>query len=78
MSEIEDSKDNEKVLQFSEKYNLDFDFSQQLIKTYKLSLTKLEKILEALSDDRKYPGITNLPFIANRAFKNDVSGIARD
>lgn len=75
LSEIEDSKDNEKVLQFSEKYNLDFDFSQQLIKTYKLSLTKLEKILEALSDDRKYPGITNLPFIANRAFKNEYPGL---
>ncbi len=56
---------------------MDFDFSQQLIKTYKLSLTKLEKILEALSDDRKYPGITNLPFIANRAFKNEYP-IARD
>lgn len=75
MSEIEDSKDNEKILQFSEKYDLDFEFSQQLIKTYKLSLTKLERILEALSDSRNFSGITNLPFIANKAFKNEYPGV---
>lgn len=75
MSEIEDSKNNEKILQFSEKYDLDFEFSQQLIKTYKLSLAKLERILEALSDSRKFSGITNLPFIANKAFKNEYPGV---
>lgn len=74
LSEIEDSKDNEKILQFSEKYNLDFEFSQQLIKTYKLSLVKLEKILEALFDDRRFSGITNLPYIAKKAFKNEYPG----
>lgn len=75
MSEIEDSKDNEKILKFSEKYDLDFEFSQQLISNYKLSLSKLEKILEALSENRAFPGISNLPFIANRAYKNEYPGV---
>lgn len=75
LAEIEDSRNSEKVLEFSEKYKLDFEFCKGLLKTYKLSLLKLEKIFFALKKDRKYEGITNLPFIANQAFANEYMGI---
>ena len=75
ISEIEDSKDDEKILQFSEKNNLDFELTGNLLKTYKISLTKLENILEALKVDRKFSGITNLPFIASKAFAKEYPGV---
>lgn len=74
LSEIEDSKNSEKILQFSQEYNLDFEFCQELLKTYKLSLVKLGKILNALKKNRNFAGITNLPFIANEAFENEYNG----
>lgn len=74
LSEIEDSKNNEKILQFSQEYNIEFGFCQELLKTYKLSLVKLGKILNALKKNRNYAGITNLPFIANEAFENEYNG----
>ncbi|MCH5250925.1 MAG: DEAD/DEAH box helicase [Lachnospiraceae bacterium] len=73
LSEIEDSKNDDKISQFSNVHNLKFEFCQDLLKTYKLSLVKLGKILEALKTDRNYSGITNLPFIANQAFKYEYS-----
>lgn len=74
LAEIEDSKNSEKILQFSEDYNIEFEFCQELLNTYKVSLVKLGKIFNALKKDRKYEGITNLPFIANDAFENEYSG----
>lgn len=74
LSEIEDTKNSEKILQFSQEYNLDFEFCQELLKTYKSSLVKLGKILNALKKDRNFVGITNLPFIANEAFENEYNG----
>lgn len=70
MIEIEDTKDVEKILKFSENYGIDFDFCQHLLKTNKISLNKLGRIFEALKEDRCYDGITNLPFIACKAFKD--------
>ena len=74
LEEIEDSKNVEKILEFSEANNLEFDFCQEILKKYKLSLIKLNKILAALKADRRYSGISNLPFIANEAFENDYNG----
>lgn len=68
--EIEDSKNDEKIFEFSEKYGVDFDFCQQLLKTYKISLNKLGRIFEALKEDKNYDGITNLPYIACKAYKD--------
>lgn len=75
LAEIEDSKNVEKILEFSEGYNIDFEFCQELLKTYKLSLFKLGKILDALKKERRYISITNLPFIANEAFENEYNGM---
>ena len=68
LSEIEDSKNSEKVAVFSELYNIDFEFCQEIIKNYKISLNKLGKILDVLKENRRYPDFTNLPFIACKAF----------
>ena len=75
ISEIEDSKNTEKISEFCEQYNLDLEFCQELLKKYKLSLMKLGKVLDALKKDKKYSGITNLPFIANDSFEKDYTGI---
>lgn len=74
LAEIEDSRNNIKVMRFSEENNLEFEFCQKILQKYKLSLIKLKKILDALKKDRFYSGIDNLPFIANAAFTNDYRG----
>lgn len=74
LAEIEDSKKEDKVREFSQNNDLDFEFCQELIKKYKISLLKLGKILEALRKDQRYKNIGNLPYIANEAFKNEYSG----
>lgn len=74
LAEIEDSKNADKILQFCEERGIEYELCQELIKTYKISLIKLKEILAALKKDRKYPGISNMPFIANEAYKNDYNG----
>ena len=74
LSEIEDSKNADKILQFCEEQGLEYELCQELLKTYKISLIKLKDILAALKKDRKYSGISNMPFIANEAYKNDYNG----
>lgn len=74
MVEIEDSKNEEKIASFSESYNLDFKFCQELIRSHKVSLNKLGKILNALKENKKYSDFTNLPFIASKAFANEYTG----
>lgn len=74
LAEIEDSKNADKILQFCEEQGIECELCQELLKTYKISLIKLKEILAALKKDRKYPGISNLPFIANEAYKNDYNG----
>ena len=73
MAEIEDSINEQKISEFSEKYNMDLDFCLNLIKTYKVSLNKLGKILDVLKEDKKFPSFTNLPFIAKRAFGKEYT-----
>lgn len=75
LAEIEDSKNVEKISEFSENYNLGFEFCQELLTRYKLSLVKLGKILDALKKDRNFANISNLPFIASKAFENNYNGI---
>lgn len=73
LSEIVESKNEEMILEFSEEHNLEFELCQELIKTHKLSLRKLGRILTALKKDCKYSGITNLPYIARDAFVIDYN-----
>ena len=75
LAEIEDSSNKEKILEFGERFNIDSELIESLLKNYKLSLNKLSTILEALRVDCKFSGITNLPFIANKAFRNDYTTI---
>ena len=75
LAEIEDSKNIEKISEFSENYNLEFEFCQELLTRYKLSLVKLGKILDVLKKDRNFANISNLPFIASKAFENNYNGI---
>ena len=73
LAEIEDSKDIEKVKNISKKYNLDCDFCLELLNKYKISLSKLDKLLYNLQLDQKYPSISNLPFISKKIFENQYT-----
>lgn len=74
LAEIEDSKNDDKIRELSVNNNLDFEFCQELIKKYKISLSKLNKIFDALRKNRNFKTITNLPYIAFDVFKNEYSG----
>lgn len=78
LAEIEDSKNNEKILEFSENYNIEFEFCKELLMKNKISLAKLGRILEALKKEYMYSDISNLPFIANGAFEREYNGIIND
>ena len=75
IAEIEDTQNDVKIVAFSESYCIGFEFCKELIKNHKISLNKLGKILDALKEDRKYPSFTNLPFIANKAFAREYTGV---
>jgi hypothetical protein len=75
LAEIEDSKNVEKILEFSENFNIEFEFCKELLIKNKISLLKLGRILEALKQECRFSGISNLPFIANRAFENEYNGM---
>ena len=75
LNEIEDSKNDEKILEFSERHKISSDCCKYLLNTYKVSLSKLEKILNALKKDQRYTDISNMVFIAASAFGRDYTGI---
>lgn len=77
IAEIEDSRNDEKIAAFSESYEIDFEFCQEIMKAHKISLNKLGKILDALKEDRTYANFTNLPFIANKAFLGEYTGVPK-
>ena len=69
--ELENTKDDNKIREISEQFNLDDDFCKLLLQKYKLSLSKLSKILTVLTQNSKYTAIANLPFMAKKAFSNE-------
>lgn len=75
LAELEDSKDDNKILEFSNFHNLEFDFCRMILKKYKLSLLKLGKIITVLKTDCRYPGLTNLPYMSNRVFEKEYNTI---
>lgn len=71
LSEIEESKNIEKIMEFSENHDVDFEFCQRLLKTHKISLKKLGEILGVLKEDQKFGAFTNLPFMAAKVFRGE-------
>lgn len=67
LSEIENSKNNDKVKEFCINNNIDDEDCLYLIKKYKISLQKFGKILNELKKDLKFSGIDSLPFVSKRA-----------
>lgn len=67
LKEIEESKQDDKIQNFSLSHNISEEVCKLLLKKYKLSLTKLGNILNVLTEDLKYSGIDNLPFMAKHA-----------
>lgn len=67
LKEIEESKQDDKILDFSLSHNISKELCKMLLKKYKLSLTKLGNILNVLTEDLMYSSIENLPFMAKHA-----------
>ena len=68
LEEIESSTDNAKVLSFCEKHHIEENFCKYMINKHEVSLSVLGKILTVLSEDCKYPGFPNLPFMAQKVY----------
>ncbi len=62
--EITDSLNTEKIASVSTRYQIDYEVCHDIIRKNNISLKNLENILIALNKDRRFPGISNLPFIA--------------
>ena len=77
LSEIEDSRNDERIIEVATEYSIDFSICQDIIKSYKISLNKLSKILDVLRTDRPYNTMTNLIFMAKKAFGNDYNTIPK-
>lgn len=75
LKEIEESKQDDKIQLFSLSYNISEEVCKLLLKKYKLSLTKLENILNVLMEDLRYSGIESLPFMAKRAIGRNYSTV---
>lgn len=69
LKEIEDSKNQEKIIEFCEHNNIDIELYHKLIDTYKISLHRLQLILDALKKDLRYVDISSLPFMAKDVFQ---------
>ncbi len=67
LKEIEESKKEDKIQDFSLSHNISEELCKLLLKKYKLSLTKLGNILNVLTEDLMYSGIESLPFMAKHA-----------
>lgn len=67
LKEIEESKQDNKIHDFSLSHNISEEVCKLLLKKYKLSLTKLGNILNVLTEDLMYSGIESLPFMAKHA-----------
>ena len=71
IKEIQDSEDNEKIIAFCDQNNIDKDLYFKLIDTYKVSLHRLQLILNCLQEKYRFSDISNLTFMAQTAFPND-------
>ncbi len=68
LKEIEDSENKEKIKEFCEANSIDEELYHLLIDTYKISIYRLQLILNCLKEKNKYASITNLVFMAQKAF----------
>lgn len=75
LAEIEESKNDEKIMRFSEEQHIDFELCQELLRVHKISLSKMREILNALKKDKKYASISNMIFIANEAYRKEYNGV---
>lgn len=78
LKEIEDSENEEKIKAFCEANNIDEELYHMLIDTYKISLYRLQLILNCLKENKKYADITNLPFMALQAFPDTYKNAYED
>ncbi len=75
LAEIENSNNDSLILDFSQSNGLNFELCKSLLEDYKISLTKLGKIVKTLKEDRKFSDIGNLPYMANKAFSTEYTGV---
>lgn len=71
--ELENTKNDTKIQELSEGFNLDTDFCKILLDRYKISISKLTEILTVLKLKQRYETIDNLPFMARKAFGSEYT-----
>lgn len=71
LEEIENTKSKEKINEIGKKQNLESEDIEDLLNKYKISLDKLDKIINYLKKDINYPNLDNLPFMAKSIMKRE-------
>lgn len=70
--ELLDSKDDNKIIDCSKKYDLEKSFIEELIKTKNISLSRLIRIFDELKKDRKFSNdITQINDMVNNVFREE-------
>lgn len=71
IEEIENGKNADKINKLCEIYDLEFEFCEKLLKKYKISLNKLQSVLESLKTNENRIDIGNLVYLSTLAFPKD-------
>lgn len=70
LKEIEDSENEEKIKVFCEANSIDEELYHMLIDTYKISIYRLQLILNSLQENLYYADVSSLPYMAKIAFSD--------
>lgn len=73
MAEVSDSSNTSKIKQLCDDYAFDETFFNEKLKPFQLSLNKIKKILDVLSDDLDNEGLSQLPNLAAQVFESDYA-----
>ncbi len=78
LNELIETQDESQAIKLCNEFEIELEFYKNIIKKYKISLKRLRLILSTLAKDRKYIGLSNLPFMAQAVFKKDYFNAAND
>lgn len=78
LKKIEDTENEENIKVFCEANNIDEELYHMLIDTYKISIYRLQLILNSLQENLYYADVSSLPYMAKVAFSDSYHDYFED
>ncbi len=78
LKKIEDTENEENIKVFCEANNIDEELYHMLIDTYKISIYRLQLILNSLQENLYYAAVSSLPYMAKVAFSDSYHDYFED